>query len=137
MQGAIALEQLSKIDEIYERRLRSYNTISFLFEKYIDNIRLPKVFKKSNPLWFGVGIICDNVEVKQKLVAYLEKNKIQTRNLFAGNFLLHPTFSHLDDYKKYPNANKVLDQVFFVGCAPHYGKNIFNYIEDILREYNE
>lgn len=137
MQGSIALEQLAKIDEIYRRRRQSYDVISHLFEKYIDGIRLPMVFEKSNPLWFGTGIICDNSTLKKKLVSYLETNKIQTRNLFAGNFLYHTAFSHLDDYKKYPEANKVLDQVFFVGCAPHYGENIFNYIEDVLGGFND
>lgn len=135
MQGAIALAQLDKIGEIYERRKNSYNIISKLFIKHISGIKLPVTLKKSNPLWFGVGIICDNRKIKQELVSYLEKNKIQTRNLFAGNFLLHPAFSNLGDYREYPEANKVLDRVFFVGCAPHYGENIFNYIEDMLGKY--
>ena len=47
---------------------------------------------------------------------------------FAGNILMHPGYSFLDDYKKYPEANKVLDKVFFIGAAPHYNENVFEYI---------
>ena len=57
---------------------------------------------------------------------------IQTRNYFAGNILMHPGYKHLDDLVDYPNANKVLDKVFFVGAAPHYTDEVFNYIESIF-----
>ena len=62
----------------------------------------------------------------------MRKNNIQTRNYFAGNILLHPGYEHLGDYRKYPNANKVLDNVFFIGCAPHYNENVINYIDKVV-----
>jgi hypothetical protein len=31
---------------------------------------------------------------------------------------MHPAYDHLDDMNKYPNANTVLDKVFFF-AAPH------------------
>ena len=90
---------------------------------------------KADPSWFGVPIICDTPELKTKLVKFLEDNKIQTRNYFAGNILIHPGYKHLDDYKKYPNANKALSHVFFVGCPPHYSEEVFNYIESVLSQW--
>ncbi len=45
------------------------------------------------------------------------------------------TFKHLDDYSKYPEANKVLDLVFFVGCAPTISKENIDYIESVLKKY--
>jgi CDP-6-deoxy-D-xylo-4-hexulose-3-dehydrase len=65
----------------------------------------------------------------------LESKKIQTRNYFAGNLLLHPGFSHLGNFEEYPEANKVLDKVFFVGAAPHYTEQVFEYIEKVISEY--
>jgi CDP-6-deoxy-D-xylo-4-hexulose-3-dehydrase len=73
--------------------------------------------------------------LKHKLVQFLEDNKIQTRNYFAGNILMHPGYSFLDDYKKYPEANKVLDKVFFIGAAPHYNENVFEYIQDTIKKF--
>jgi len=71
------------------------------------------------------------------LVKYLEQNKIQTRNYFAGNILLHPGYKNLDDYKKYPAANKVLDKVFFIGAAPHYTEPVFEYIETVISKFRK
>ena len=73
--------------------------------------------------------------MKHKLVEHLEKNKIQTRNYFAGNILLHPGYSFLDDSSKYPEANKVLDSVFFIGAAPHYTDEVFMYIEQVIKDF--
>ena len=75
-----------------------------------------------------------NWDFYNKLVNYLESNGIQTRNYFAGNILMHPGYKHLDDLKKYPNANQVLDKVFFLGAAPHYDEPVFDYVESIFKE---
>ena len=135
LQGSIGLVQLDKFDEIHEKRKNSKKIISDLFNKYIKNIKTIDSLSDAEVSWFGTPIICDNKDIKNKLVEYLEKNKIQTRNYFAGNILLHPAYQNLGDFKDYPNANKVLDQVFFIGASPHYNDEIFEYIEKILKEY--
>lgn len=134
MQGSIGLVQLEKLDEVIEKRINAKEVIGSLLEKYLD-VKVPVELLKAKTSWFGVPIICKNKEDKTKLVTYLENKKIQTRNYFAGNILLHPGYKHLDDYTKYPEANKVLDQVFFIGCSPHYTNEIFEYIEKCLKEY--
>jgi CDP-6-deoxy-D-xylo-4-hexulose-3-dehydrase len=47
---------------------------------------------------------------------------------------MHPAYDHLDDMNKYPNANTVLDKVFFLGAAPHYDDVVFEYIESVFKE---
>jgi CDP-6-deoxy-D-xylo-4-hexulose-3-dehydrase len=135
LQGAIGLVQLDKFDEIERNRKISNQTISKIFTENIKSIRVPIVLDKANPCWFGTPFICEEEGLKHKLVSYLEKNKIQTRNYFAGNILLHPGYSFLDEYKNYPEANKVLDRVFFIGAAPHYTNDIFNYIDDVVKNF--
>lgn len=135
MQGAIGLAQIKKIDEIFERRINSKNILDKLFSKYIDGVRMPQPLENSKPVWFGTPIVCETKELKNELVQHLENNLIQTRNYFAGNLLLHPGYEHLDDWKKYPNANKVLDLVFFVGSAPFYTEKHFQYFEKVLKEF--
>jgi CDP-6-deoxy-D-xylo-4-hexulose-3-dehydrase len=137
LQGAIGLVQLSKLDEIISKRNNSKSKISAIFNKYLSNIYTPNQLQKSETSWFGTPLLCESKEQKQKLVSYLEKNKIQTRNYFAGNILIHPGYSHLDDYSKYTNANQVFDRVFFVGASPHYDDKVFNYIEKVLSEFVE
>jgi len=79
--------------------------------------------------------LCDNKQLKHSLVKHLEDNKVQTRNYFAGNILLHPGYSHLDDANKYPNANQVLDLVFFLGCSPTINDKMIGYIESVVKKY--
>jgi CDP-6-deoxy-D-xylo-4-hexulose-3-dehydrase len=135
LQGAIGIEQLNKFDEIEQNRKVSKSTIEKIFLDNIQGIRGVKVLEKSNVSWFGTPFICDNYDLKTRLVEYLEENKIQTRNYFAGNVLIHPGYMFLDDYKKYPEANKTLDKVFFVGASPHYNNNIFNYVENVIKKF--
>lgn len=136
LQAAIGLEQLKKLDSICGKRKENLEKIWRLFDKYIDNIDFPKYFT-GHVDWvpFGCPFICNSKEDKLKLVNYLEKNGIQTRNYFAGNLLMHEGYKHLDDYSKYPEANKVLDLVFFVGCAPTISQENIDYIEGVLKNY--
>lgn len=135
MQGAIGCVQLEKIDEIEAKRKKSKETLSKIFVDNIPNVRIPKVLKEAEPCWFGTPFICESEGLKANLVEFLEKNKIQTRNYFAGNILLHPGYKFLDDYKNYPEANKVLNKVFFIGAAPHYNDEIFNYVESVIKKF--
>jgi CDP-6-deoxy-D-xylo-4-hexulose-3-dehydrase len=133
LQAAIGLEQLKKLDYICEKRKENREKISHLFCSHVP-VRTVTRFGVTDWCPFGVPIICQNKEQKQKLVSYLEKNGVQTRNYFAGNLLMHPGYKHLDNYLKYPEANKVLDLVFFVGCAPTISKENIKYIEKVLQE---
>jgi CDP-6-deoxy-D-xylo-4-hexulose-3-dehydrase len=137
-QGAIGSVQLTKVDEIHDKRIKHKNIIAGIFEDVLgDWVRIPTNDERANTSWFGVPIICQKNKLKGDLVQFLESNNIQTRNYFAGNLLRHPAYKHLDDYKKYPNSNIVLDQVFFLGCHPGYTAPIFEYIEATLKKFKE
>ena len=135
LQGAIGLEQLLKLDEIEANRRTSHDRLTKIFTDNIPGLRAPIVLDTADPCWFGTPFICDEPGLKHRLVEYLEANKIQTRNYFAGNILLHPGYSFLDDSNLYPEANKVLDKVFFIGAAPHYTEPVFEYIEQVIKAF--
>ena len=137
LQGAIGIEQLLKFDMLEGKR-REYKEI---VQKYVeDNIQGARVINSStnsDPSWFGVPIFCESQDMKELLVSHFEANKIQTRNYFAGNILLHPGYKHLDDFKQYPNANLALSNVFFVGCSPLWNEKILSYIEKVCKKWND
>lgn len=135
LQGAIGSVQLTKFDEIHKKRIKSKKNIQKILESNIKGITIINELKNASTCWFGTPIICENNKLKSNLVKYLEQNKIQTRNYFAGNILLHPAYKHLDDYKKYPNSNMVLERVFFLGASPHYTTKTFNYIKKIIQNF--
>lgn len=134
LQGAIGMVQLDKFTEIEAKRKRSKVVIEKIISK-IPGVHGVKSFDQADVCWFGTPFICEEPGLKHKLVAHLEKHLIQTRNYFTGNILMHPGYKFLDDYRNYPEANKVLDKVFFIGAAPHYTDEIFSYIEDVVKKF--
>ena len=138
LQGAIGLVQLEKSKMIHTKRRHHKNMLEKIFLNNIPDLRIPGELDKAKTSWFGLPIICKNISQKRELVAHLESNKIQTRNYFAGNILMHPAYKHLDDYKMYPKSNKVLDKVFWVGVSPSYTEDVFEYIDNVLKmKYRE
>jgi CDP-6-deoxy-D-xylo-4-hexulose-3-dehydrase len=134
LQGGIGIVQLQKFDEIHNLRRSNKLRIQQVLEK-IDGVRIVNERPQAETSWFGVPIICSTKEQKQKLVTHLESNRIQTRNYFAGNILLHPGYNHLDDALKYPKANQVLDKVFFLGCSPTINEDMLQYIETVIGKF--
>lgn len=135
-QGAIGVCQLDKVDEI-DRRRRDYKVKIGDMLETIPGVRVIQATKDSDPSWFGVPVYCESQELKEFLVDHLEANKIQTRNYFAGNILLHPGYEHLDDYRKYPKSNLALSNVFFVGCSPLYNQAVLDYFAEVIRKFND
>lgn len=135
-QGAVGSVQIEKFDEIHYLRRMNKSLIQEHFEK-IPGVRSVNELPKAEASWFGVPIICDSKETKNKLTQHLESNKVQTRNYFAGNILMHPGYSHLDYYKNYPNACKVLDLVFFVGCSPTITEEMIDYIGTVTSSFEK
>jgi CDP-6-deoxy-D-xylo-4-hexulose-3-dehydrase len=134
LQGGVGSVQLTKFEEIHTLRRQNKERIQSILER-IPGVRVVNERPEAETSWFGVPTICDNKELKESLVAHLEKNKVQTRNYFAGNILLHPGYSHLDDALDYPMANQVLDKVFFLGCSPTINEAMIDYIDEVVTKF--
>lgn len=134
LQGAVGSVQLKKVDEICAKRRYNKTRIE---QMMVDHIGVTPVqtLSAADPSWFGVPIVCREQGEKEMLVAHFESNRVQTRNYFGGNILLHPAYKHLDDYSKYPNANKTLDLVFFLGCTPLYNEPVLDYIGEVIKKW--
>jgi len=135
MQGAIGIQQLKKFSKIHSIRRKNKKLLHTAIEKNIIGTRVLREHNKAETSWFGVGIVCDTQQLKESLVNYFETNRIQTRNYFAGNLLLHPAFKYLDDGGNYSISNKVLGQVFFLGCSPVISEEMTDYIIKVIKEY--
>lgn len=134
LQGAVGSVQLTKVDDICTKRKYNKEQIEQMLVQHLGIVPV-KVYKNADPSWFGVPIVCRKQGEKELLVAHFEANRIQTRNYFGGNILLHPAYKHLGDYKKFPNANKVLDYVFFLGCSPLYNDKVLSYFDEVIKKW--
>lgn len=132
LQGSIGLVQLTKQNEIHSIRRSNKARLHEIFSQ-IPSARVIEEKEHAETSWFGVPIVCE--EYKHRLVKYLESNKVQTRNYFAGNILMHPAYRHIEPASNYPNACKVLDNVFFVGCSPVITEPMLEYIGEVVSNY--
>jgi len=134
LQGAAGVIQLKKFDEVHELRRSNKERLDSIFLR-IDGLRTLNELPQAETSWFGVPLVCKDKSHKRSLVKFLEENKIQTRNYFAGNILMHPAYRGIDDFKKYPVANEVMDRVFFVGCSPTISNEMINYVEIVVDRF--
>ena len=78
---------------------------------------------------------------RNELVEYLESNKIQTRNLFAGNMIRHPMFDSMvlnQDYRVIGDlkvTDKIMNDSFWIGLYPGMGDDAINYMIKKIREF--
>lgn len=134
LQGAIGQVQLEKLPEIHRKRRAHKQQIQASLETR-PGLRVPEELEPAETSWFGVPIVCDDSQLKRRLVEHFETSGIQTRNYFAGNILVQPAYRHLDDHRQYPVADRVLDRVLFIGCSPNYDPRTLDYIDEVIRNF--
>lgn len=134
LQGSIGSVQLRKFEEIHTLRRNNKKVVDSIFNGVIGCRTIDEKFD-AEVSWFGAPIVCDTSKIKRELVAFLEKNRIQTRNYFAGNLLMQPGYSNLGDWKSFPNANAVLEKVFFVGVSPTINNEMLTRIRCVVEEF--
>jgi CDP-6-deoxy-D-xylo-4-hexulose-3-dehydrase len=124
LQASIGLQQMKKLPEIFERRRQNYKSLFNIYSKYEEFFYLPRPTAKSDPSWFSFPLTVKKTSpfTRTQIVDHLENNLIQTRPYFAGNVLLQPAYSHLDDpitvKHKFPTATYTMLNTYFHGTSP-------------------
>lgn len=143
MQAAIGCAQLDKLDSIVERRRHNFNRLRNALEG-TEWLILPEAAPNSNPSWFGflISVQPDAPFTRNELVQFLESNKIQTRNLFAGNLLKHPAFDQLKEEGEgyrvvgdLTNTDFVMNNTFWVGVYPGMTDEMIDYMADTIKRF--
>lgn len=122
LQAAIGVAQLKKADKFIEARRKNWSYLHRELESLHEKLILPKPLENSNPSWFGFLITVK--DDRKNYVDLLEKNNIQTRNLFAGNITRHPCFQSLTEGVDYRIASSlkqtdiIMNQSFWIGVYP-------------------
>jgi CDP-6-deoxy-D-xylo-4-hexulose-3-dehydrase len=143
MQAAIGCAQLEKLDNIVAARRANYKT---LYEglKDVPGLILPVAEENSNPSWFGflIAVKEDAGFTRNELTGYLEQNKIQTRNLFAGNLIKHPAFDEMrksgEGYRvvgELKNTDFIMNNGFWIGVYPGMTGEMLQWMIACIREF--
>jgi CDP-6-deoxy-D-xylo-4-hexulose-3-dehydrase len=139
MQAAVGLSQLTKADYFVARRKENHAILSEMFKEFEEHFILPKATENSKPSWFGFMLtIREGSKIdRNKLVEYLEQNKIGTRLFFGGNLLRQPAYYNLnhrkiDDLK---NTDLIMNNSFWLGVWPGLNQVHYEYIMNTVRKY--
>ena len=133
LQAAMGRVQLKKAKKVKKLRKRNFDYIYKRLFKYRDKLILPKVSPNADVCWFSFPITCVGFE-RGKLTAFLEKNGVETRSLFAGNICRHPAYTNTE-YKvgtDLTEADEILKSSFWVSCHPRYSKKDLDYMLDLF-----
>ena len=126
MQAAIGVAQLEKLPDFVARRRENWMFLRHALEPLEQELLFPEPGPESRPSWFGflITVRPGSPVFRDRLVAHLEANNIQTRPLFAGNLTRHPCFLDLQEGTDYRVAGTlevtdyVMNNSFWVGVYP-------------------
>lgn len=132
LQAAMGRVQLRKTDKIKALRKRNFHHLYKHLGKHSDLI-MPIWIKGADPSWFSFPLTC--VSDRGELVAYLEKNGIETRSMFAGNILKHPAYVGRK-FKSFAfEANFILSQSFWISVHPRLTQADLKYMVKVFDDY--
>jgi CDP-6-deoxy-D-xylo-4-hexulose-3-dehydrase len=140
-QAAIGVAQLKKLPFFIKKRQENYRTLYNFFKKYKKYFILMREDKDLEISYFGFPLLVkpDAPFTRNQLTEYLDKNKIGTRNVFAGNLLRHPAYLKLKDKFKiignHKNADLVMNNAFWLGVWPGIDKEKINYMKKIIKKF--
>ena len=142
LQASIGVAQLDKLEGFTAKRKANFEK---LYEglKDLEELQIFEKYPESDPAWFGFLLtVTDKADFSRTdLTEYLEKNLIQTRNLFAGNLLKHPCFEMLIDGVDYrvigdlPNTDRIMNNSFWIGVYPGMSDEKLDYMISKIREF--
>ncbi|MGC8483841.1 MAG: lipopolysaccharide biosynthesis protein RfbH [Thermodesulfobium sp.] len=139
LQAAVGVAQLRKLESFTERRRYNFNYLLSRLREFDDKIEMPRKLHKSNPSWFAFPLTVreDANFKKNELINFLERKKIMTRPIFAGNLTKQPAYLDVD--KRIGSELKVTDKVmnnsFFIGVYPGINDDMLEYIGDTFEDF--
>ena len=125
LQAAMGLAQLEKLKRIINLKLQIYQKYKNAINS-IKSIKFIKATNNSNQIHWFTNILCEN----RKLVSYLKKKQIQTRQAFLP-LHLQPCYKNNENIiskKKYSNSIEVYKKLISLPSACQLKNKDLNYI---------
>lgn len=136
IQAAIGVEQLKKLDGFCQARRTNFEAWISRFKKYEDIFILPEATEGSDPAWFAFPVTVRKKAgfTRTEITDYLNKNLIETRNLFGGNLLRQPAFQNIKHRTigNLENTDRIMNDTFFLGTFPGIGEEQIEYTMSVI-----
>jgi CDP-6-deoxy-D-xylo-4-hexulose-3-dehydrase len=138
MQAALGITQLAKLEYFIQKRKENFTYLSSQLSK-IEGLSVATATPNSDPSWFGCPITLDPAHSanREELLRYLDKRKIGTRLLFAGNILKQPAYKDVDFrvVGDLTNTDIVMKRSFWVGVYPGLTKPMLDYVIESISDF--
>ena len=122
MQAAVGLSQLDKLTGFIEARRANFKALHAGLKPLEEFFIMPEATPGSDPSWFGfpIAVRPGSGLTRNGVTAELEKSKIATRLLFAGNLVRQPAYLDIERrvIGDLANSDFVMDNVFWIGVYP-------------------
>jgi CDP-6-deoxy-D-xylo-4-hexulose-3-dehydrase len=122
MQAAVGLSQLDKLTGFVAARRANFKALHEGLKPLEEFFILPEATPNSDPSWFGfpIAVRPGTGLTRNGVTAELEKSKIATRLLFAGNLVRQPAYLDIERrvIGDLANSDFVMDNVFWIGVFP-------------------
>jgi CDP-6-deoxy-D-xylo-4-hexulose-3-dehydrase len=138
MQAAIGLSQLQKLPRFIEARQRNFQLLHDGLQDLQEFFVLPEATAGSEPSWFGfpMAVREDAPFPRERVIRYLEDNKINTRLVFGGNLIRQPAYRDVK-YRTVSGlkvSDFMMNQSFWIGVYPGLGTEAIAYIVEIFHK---
>ena len=139
MQAALGLAQMDRLDGFVEARRKNFGHLTERLALLADRLVLPEATRGSDPSWFGFPMtLRPNVKhTREQLTAFLDKNKIGTRLLFAGNLTRQPYFRGRPHRISgtLENTDEVMARTFWIGVYPGLSSEMLDFSAGKIIEF--
>jgi CDP-6-deoxy-D-xylo-4-hexulose-3-dehydrase len=139
MQAAVGCAQLEKLETFIAARKANFSRLKTKLERYADRLILPAALPHSDPSWFGFVITVREHAgfSRNEFTGFLEKNRIETRNLFSGNLLRHPAFENIARrvVGELKNTDTIMNSTCFIGVYPGLSAGHLDYMEGVIDRF--
>jgi len=122
LQAAIGNAQMKKLPRFIRARQRNFAGLHRRLRRFSEHLVLPRATPESEPSWFGfpISVKPSSPFNRRQIVAHLEKHRIATRMLFAGNLLRHPAYEGIPHRTagSLKHTDAATERVFWIGVYP-------------------
>jgi CDP-6-deoxy-D-xylo-4-hexulose-3-dehydrase len=137
--AAMGMHQLPKLDAYIDERRKTADFFLKHLSQYEDFFHFQQETQKGKHVWFGFPVILkDKAPFSVKdITSYIQKNKIETRPIIAGNMARHPAFN-LFPHKISGDlhaADTVMKKGFAFACHHAVDQNAREYIASVIDSF--
>lgn len=132
LNAVLGLAQLKHLDRYIKIRNQNYEQFIKILAKYPDEFQVPY---KEGISSFVLPFILNNAMQKPLLQKYLLKKGVESRPIISGNLLTQPFLRKFKTTQKFPNADFITRNCFYIGNNQLVDRKRLNYLEELLDDF--